>query len=449
MTSTNEISVDVASVARSALLAMAKDHVPPSPDNYQKYYDRFSGATPKNRQAFSLATMEHLLEQLDKEPLKNRARSKIWQKAISAAVNNGDLSAVETLMLRLLVDSLQSDESGSNGARERSLNGLIYLLDSFAGSLIAMFPDHPVLRQQVEIIRDVLDNPQDVDKLIVAKRSLNHLKALEINKEITKAKAAAQSVATTLLSQAGEVGEAATMAHQTIVEHQAKLTNATTSNEVMEHVKTIVVDIGAAGQRIHAVNEKLKATKVVADERDARIAELEGLLRVIGERAKEDYLTGLLNRRGLDEEMERIFSEGWERIGVAMLDIDNFKNLNDTLGHEAGDKALQHLSQVVKECVDAKGTVARMGGEEFVIIFVGLTARETAAEMQLVQRELTKRIFMASQSERRLITFSAGVAQRIGEETPGEVIARADDAMYRAKRAGKNRVDISEENAFD
>jgi len=160
----------------------------------------------------------------------------------------------------------------------------------------------------------------------------------------------------------------------------------------------------------------------------------------------QDQLTGALNRRGLDEAFDREATRADRShtpVCVALLDIDNFKRLNDTRGHQAGDQALVHLSHVVKEALRPSDMVARYGGEEFIIVLPGIGIVEAAATVERLQRELTKQFFMHD-NERILITFSAGVALRAPQEPQDDVIGRADKAMYQAKKTGKNRVVVAE-----
>ena len=124
---------------------------------------------------------------------------------------------------------------------------------------------------------------------------------------------------------------------------------------------------------------------------------------------------------------------------VALLDVDNFKKLNDTLGHQAGDEALLHLVRVVKETLRPMDIIARFGGEEFVIILPDAGLDEAITVMTRLQRELTKKFFMYK-NQRVLITFSAGVALRVAGEVPSSMIERADKAVYKAKEAGRNLV---------
>jgi diguanylate cyclase len=178
---------------------------------------------------------------------------------------------------------------------------------------------------------------------------------------------------------------------------------------------------------------------------EERIDSLKSQLDQMSELVREDHLTGSLNRRGLDEVFEREFARGEQKNGVlciALLDLDDFKRLNDTHGHIAGDEALVHLVMLIKETLRLMDVVGRFGGEEFLIILPDTSVAVASQTVTRLQRELTKRIFMVN-DEKLLITFSAGVAARRPLETATEMIRRADAALYQAKKDGKNRVAIA------
>jgi diguanylate cyclase len=179
-----------------------------------------------------------------------------------------------------------------------------------------------------------------------------------------------------------------------------------------------------------------------ADKTQLEIAKLHQELDRVSTQARHDPLTGALNRRGLEEALEKEISTVRRKdtpLSIAMLDIDNFKALNDSKGHETGDVALTHLATIARECMRPQDTLARFGGEEFVILLPDTPLDKGVEAMTRLQRELTKRFFLAG-TEKMLITFSAGVAQLANEEHGMDGIRRADQAMYLAKRAGKNRV---------
>ncbi|MDR1424888.1 MAG: GGDEF domain-containing protein, partial [Azoarcus sp.] len=181
-------------------------------------------------------------------------------------------------------------------------------------------------------------------------------------------------------------------------------------------------------------------------EAERRISELQDELDKASRLVRHDQLTGTFNRRGLDETYENEAARARRRrtpLCLALLDIDNFKKLNDSFGHDAGDAALIHFVSVIRETLRPQDTLARFGGEEFIILLPDTSTEKANAVLVRLQRELTKRIFCAPTSERLLITFSAGIAQIMPGERPEAAIVRADEAMYAAKRAGKNRVWIA------
>jgi diguanylate cyclase len=208
---------------------------------------------------------------------------------------------------------------------------------------------------------------------------------------------------------------------------------------VLDELRAETRQIQADTQRSH---EAMVAVRLRAEAADEKIRHLEAELVQASELVREDQLTGVLNRRGLDDAFQREISRA-ERsqssLSIALLDLDNFKRLNDTYGHQAGDRALVHMIDVVKATVRPHDIIARYGGEEFLILLPDTGIDEAEAVIVRLQRALTKHFFL-NNSEKLLITFSAGVAQLHTGETRESVVDRADEALYDAKRAGKNRV---------
>lgn len=175
---------------------------------------------------------------------------------------------------------------------------------------------------------------------------------------------------------------------------------------------------------------------------EAEIERLQVELEQTSEKMRHDALTGALNRKGLEESYAKEVSRATRRgttLCLAVLDIDNFKRLNDTYGHKTGDDALLHLVSTVRDCLRPHDTLSRYGGEEFVILLPETTIEDAVIVLQRLQRELTKRFFLAN-NEKLLITFSAGVTVVLKDEPQDASIGRADVAMYQAKATGKNRV---------
>ena len=205
--------------------------------------------------------------------------------------------------------------------------------------------------------------------------------------------------------------------------------------EVMSATRAMALDSRLTHDELQDLRERTEAKR-------AQVVQLQEELDRASAQARHDPLTGSLNRKGLDEAMEREIARA-RRLGsplcVALLDVDNFKSLNDRLGHAGGDAALIHLAQVTREVMRPQDLLARYGGEEFVIVLPDTAAESGVAAMTRLQRELTTRFFLQG-ADKVLITFSAGVAQLNGSESSADAISRADQAMYLAKRSGKNRV---------
>ncbi|GIX25604.1 MAG: hypothetical protein KatS3mg122_2835 [Caldimonas sp.] len=156
-----------------------------------------------------------------------------------------------------------------------------------------------------------------------------------------------------------------------------------------------------------------------------------------------DPLTGLLNRRGLEEAVHSIFAftrrVGHSSVAVIALDIDHFKRINDEEGHLRGDAVLQALAKVMTEHFSEAAVVARLGGEEFVIVLGGATADEAMAQAERLRSVIESQCARLA-ALRRPVTVSLGVAVDQPAHVSWEsLLARADTALYAAKQQGRNR----------
>jgi diguanylate cyclase len=172
-----------------------------------------------------------------------------------------------------------------------------------------------------------------------------------------------------------------------------------------------------------------------------KVQRLEAEIRKLSEEVSTDPLTQIANRRGLMRafEAERSRSDRQSSmLAIGLLDVDNFKKLNDTLGHQTGDEALKFLAKRVSESMRPTDIVARYGGEEFVVILPDTPVDEAQAIVTRLQRQLSAEFFTADENK-VFITFSAGVTQYREGEAIELTLDRADMALYEAKRTGKNR----------
>lgn len=211
----------------------------------------------------------------------------------------------------------------------------------------------------------------------------------------------------------------------------------------------------ALGEAVSSLHDMAERTGVMSRElqimhtrmadSEAELARLRRELDALALANRHDALTGALNRKGLDEALVREVARARRLdspLVIALLDIDNFKVINDQHGHPVGDSALAHLADMARAQLRAQDTLCRYGGEEFVILMPDTLLEDGADALRKLQRELTREIFMAD-SGRILITFSAGVATLGPQEDAQATIERADRGMYQAKRSGKNRVVVA------
>jgi diguanylate cyclase (GGDEF)-like protein len=161
--------------------------------------------------------------------------------------------------------------------------------------------------------------------------------------------------------------------------------------------------------------------------------------------ARTDPLTCLPNRRALDDELQRRASE-WQRkqipYSVTLVDVDHFKRCNDTYGHPAGDEALRRVARLIRTTLRDMDFAARIGGEEFCIVHPATTLDEAQAAAERVRKAIAESPIEVG-GEQIALTVSAGGAQAMPGEITVQLISRADEALYAAKSAGRNRVRIS------
>lgn len=160
-----------------------------------------------------------------------------------------------------------------------------------------------------------------------------------------------------------------------------------------------------------------------------------------------DFLTGLANRRSM---MEALAAEqgragrSREPLAVLMCDVDHFKVVNDTYGHAVGDEVLRTLARTLHDALRRYDQCARWGGEEFLVLLPGTDLQGAQEVAEKLRREAGGIVVEASDGTRVSVTLSVGVAQLEAEESVDSVLRRADAAMYDAKRAGRDRVEVDQ-----
>lgn len=184
-----------------------------------------------------------------------------------------------------------------------------------------------------------------------------------------------------------------------------------------------------------------------------RIAQLQSEIDVLEERLVTDEFMNILNRQGLMERLEilaqevRFYHEHQEKrkkvviahLSVLFVDIDHFKRVNDTYGHDAGDVVLSQLGDLIRVEVRNLDVVGRYGGEEIVVGLAGADADDAMRVGEKLRQRIADHNFKLARQKALQVTVSIGVAE-LTTETLEVVLKRADSALYEAKEAGRNRV---------
>lgn len=321
---------------------------------------------------------------------------------------------------------------------------LLQLLRLLVVSMEALVLEEKWLQGPTAAVREILTQPLNIESLAKAENTLKDLIFMQgqLKPGLIEAKRTLKKMAEIFVIQLAEITEATDDYQAKLQSYREEISHSDEIQDLNQVLSRLLEDT----QVISSITQRSRTEIIEAQskvrEAEKQIYELTLQLDHINEIAHEDYLTGTLNRRGMDEALIREFNRA-DRFGmplsIAMMDIDHFKQINDNMGHATGDQALAHLASVIKESLRATDVIARYGGEEFIILLPGTTEKDAISVITRAQRELTRNFFMHD-NNRVLITFSAGVAERLSGEDADSIIGRTDQALYHAKKSGRNRV---------
>jgi diguanylate cyclase len=331
------------------------------------------------------------------------------------------------------------------GANEQGIRhdimGLLKLLVDNISELVA---EDQWLRGQISVVQTILSSPLDRAQIKSAEKSLKEViyKQGMIKHSLAEVKAAFKNMLATFVDRLSHMTQTSGDYQDKISSYSHLLTETDDIFKINEILEKIMEDTHLMQTDIVHSRDLLMSQQGEVLSSQEKIRLLQEELSQLSEVVRVDQLTGVLNRRGFDEAIVREVSRVKRTQGslaLAMLDVDNFKSLNDTHGHQVGDVALQHLAQVIKDTLRPTDVISRFGGEEFLILLPDTDIEAANNAITRLQRALTKRFFMGN-NQRLLITFSAGVSIYRQDEEQMAAISRADQAMYLAKKTGKNRV---------
>jgi len=346
--------------------------------------------------------------------------------------------------LRERLDKLRAGLDWVTEDQHAMRDGLQRILQLILENIGELVVDDRWLHGQVVLMGEMFAHPLDVrvlGELESRLRDVIHRQgALKL--ELSGAQARLKDMLARFVDRLGEFSDSTGDYHDKIEQSAQRIAAAEDIAELTEVIADVMRETRTVQESTARSRDELQGLRGQVDEANAEISRLQFELERTSELIRHDPLTGVLNRKGLDEALSREANQARRRgtpLCLGLLDIDNFKHINDTHGHQTGDAALMHLAEVVRENLRPQDSVARYGGEEFVILLPDTALEAGIATLVRLQRALTKRFFLARE-QKMLITFSAGVSELLPDENPDKAIDRADKAMYIAKRSGKNRV---------
>lgn len=195
-------------------------------------------------------------------------------------------------------------------------------------------------------------------------------------------------------------------------------------------------------QRTQDLREQADRLMQADREKTALLARIREQSEAFERQAREDALTGLANRRGMDEDLARAFASARKLgrpISFALLDIDDFKRVNDQYSHTAGDLALRAIAQAMRDELADTVRIARWGGEEFALLFDGVSLEQARPVCERL-RVAIERMDCSAFAKGWKMTISGGVAERAELTHYERLVNRADTLLYQAKREGRNRI---------
>jgi diguanylate cyclase len=496
----SENGLSAAQIAKAALRRLAVEKREPTPENYAHAYELEGGSVrPKVSRPASLPEADdagaHLAGLIERLVRGVERGSKGWTTARKKEglqrVLEGSRSDARRLIQRLsqLVTSWESSppsqasgfESAADSAelaapavkpthdpqapprpapsavaahaggadpasalhRERLIEQLGALCRELTASMAELAESDSWVKGQCEAMHNVLDagiNPRAVKAAgELLRNTRRHQSGLRAERE--QARAALKELMASMLASLGELGSQTGRFHDNVGRYTETIEHADT----LESLSAVVRDMVIEARTVHGLVARTR-TRLDEEHRKAqalteRVNQLEDELRRLSDEVTTDQLTQVANRRGLvkvfEVELARMERSG-QPLAVGLLDIDNFKRLNDELGHGVGDEALKALAALVTQTLRATDLVARYGGEEFVVLLPQTPIEQAQAILTRLQRKLSSGLFLHEDKD-VFVTFSAGVTGCGAGENLEAILERADRALYEAKRTGKNR----------
>jgi len=291
------------------------------------------------------------------------------------------------------------------------------------------------LRNSPEIL--ATDSIQDDIKNMIKKRV--ELDKNEMKKKISEVDKILLEIEKKLIS----LISVSSSSNKNVKKVRNELTNINLQADSFEMIQTKLLSItDSLEYETRTLNDKMLENQKIIRNLKIRNEKLEKALVLVKKESKKDFLTNLASRRALDEELKKIES-GYKRYkidySVCFVDIDHFKMVNDTYGHDAGDIVLAALGKILKKFTRESDFVGRYGGEEFLMVLPN-THLQNAVEFANKIKDIIANFKFLYKNDRIDVKVSIGVSERKNNKSLEETIKKADNMLYKAKQNGRNRV---------
>jgi diguanylate cyclase len=213
--------------------------------------------------------------------------------------------------------------------------------------------------------------------------------------------------------------------------------------QLPREVRTLIERMDAATTEIR---DELQASRAELGETRGELKSIRDQLNEAREAVQHDPLTGVLNRRGMDIVLPREVARARRvnaPLSVGMVDLDHFKHINDTFGHQAGDRVLVHMTELMRSVLRETDLIVRYGGEEFLVILPDTDMQGARLVLDRLQ-DIVVKSPVIHEGRRISVGFSAGVAQFRDDDNGATLVLRADRALQSAKRGGRSQVVLAE-----
>jgi len=321
------------------------------------------------------------------------------------------------------------------------------LCRELSASIVELAEDDSWAQGQAAVMNDTLAQGlsgrgvRTVSEMLLGTRTRQR----QVRDERSRARESLKLLIQRMLAELSELGQHTDRFQNNVGRYAEAVEKADSLESLAGTVREMVEESRSVQSLVHQTQERLTMEHDRASELAVKVTQLEDELRKLSNEVQTDQLTQIANRRGLiaafDTEQAKAGRDA-TRIALALLDIDNFKKLNDTLGHAAGDVALKMLAERCTQLLRPGDMVARYGGEEFVLLLPATPLDEAQAVLLRLQRSLTKSLFNHDGKD-VFVTFSAGVTLYRPGETLEAALDRADMALYEAKHTGKNKACVA------